>query len=288
MPYRYLSFDGALLPEAMPEDDLSVGPVPSTLVDSLDGTFDYYGATQRLPKRQVINYRGLIVGEADTHLVDETLDDIVDESGDFIVLGADYAADLRDKTDDIKGKIGVYGQIVREREDDGMQQFKYGRMLEARHIRTVRDVDRIAALDIAIETNGGPWKKVGTPFLHSGLVYAGSTFFDVTIGGTSPVLDAVISVSAVGAPVTSVSLTASGGHNWTWTGTIAIGTALVIDCGALTVKNNGIDAYAGFVLDPSHTARGWLELPSNQTTALTIDLVGGPATINVQHNDQWM
>lgn len=285
MPYRLLSFDGINLPEAMPEDDLGVGPVASTLVDSLAGVFDYYGSTRRYPKRQVINYTGIIVGQGNTHLVDEVGDDIVDEAGDFIVLGADYAADLRDQTDSLKSRIGVYGQLIRRREEDNMDQFKYARLLDVRHTRTLRDVDRIARLALTFEATGRPWRK-STATTTEDTLSTGANAVDVTVDGVEPVTDAIVTITAT-SNITSVTVAAGGDQKWSFTGTISAGDDLVIDTGAATVLNDGVDAYDDFALDATHTADAWLHLPSG-TTTLTVTITGGPGTISIEHRDQWM
>ena len=159
MPYRLLTFDGVPLPAKVPEDDLGVGSVNSTLLDSLGGVFDFMGSTRRLPKRHAIHLRGKYLGEDNTHWVDEVGDDVVDDVGDFVILGADYVADLRDQVDALKGKVGRSGQLIRRREEDSLEQFKTARLLQVGHVRKLENLDRIAELDIDWEAAGVPWKR---------------------------------------------------------------------------------------------------------------------------------
>lgn len=284
MPYRYTTFDGANLPEYLPEDDLSSGAVASTLIESLGGVFDFLGSLRVLPKRQQIRYRGKYVGGDNTHWVDEVGDDVVDEVGDFVILGADYTADLRDQVDSLKVKVGVYGQLIRQREEDGLNQFKYARLLSVQHVRTVADLDRVAAIEATFEAPGTPWKKSSSTTTTVSLA-AGSNAVAVTNNGVEEVRDAVLTVTAT-SNITNLVVQLGSNQKFTFSGTIAAGTALVIDTGKLTVRNNGVDAYNSFTLNATHTVDGWLVLASG-TNNLTVTVTGGPGSVAVVHYDQW-
>lgn len=287
MPYRYTTFDGVNLPEVMPEDDLGTGATPSTLIDSLGGAFDYLGTARYRLKRQPIRYVGKYVGRDDTYLVDESGNFVVDESGNYIVATDDYTVDLRDKVDALKAKVGRRGTLIRKREDDASTQSKQARLLSINHTRTVRDIDRFADLEIVLEATGGPWKSTTATTTSDTLAASDTTIVDVESAGMEEVRDAVITITANGANVTSVEVVLNSDQHWTWTGTLLDGNDLVIDTGALTVTNNNVDAYTGFALSGDHTIDGWLQLaPSNNVIYFTI--VGGPADLSVVHYDQWM
>lgn len=285
MPYRLLSFDGVALPAKVPVDDLGVGSVGSTLLDSLGGVFDYMGSTRRLPKRHGIHLRGKYIGEDNTHWVDEVGDDVVDEVGDFVILGADYVADLRDQVDALKGRIGRAGQLVRRREEDSLDQFKTARLLQVEHKRELKDLERIAELDIDWEAAGVPWKRTTSTTTVVALV-AGVNAVAVTVAGVEDVRDAVITVTAT-ANITNLIMILGATQKWTFSGTIAAGTALVVDTGKKTVKNNAVDAYSSFTLASTHTVDDWLVLVSG-TNNPTLTVTGGPGSVSVVHYDQWM
>jgi DNA repair protein RecO (recombination protein O) len=63
------------------------------------------------------------------------------------------------------------------------------------------------------------------------------------------------------------------GVAWSWTGSLTTGQALVVDAGARTVRQAGVDAYSGFALASTHTARGWLPLAAG-INSLQIASVG--------------
>jgi hypothetical protein len=286
MPYRLHSFDGVTLPEYLPEDDLGVGQVPSTIIDSLGGTFDYFGATRRQPKRHNISYRGKFVGQDNTLWVDDVGDFVVDELGDMVVLGSDYAADLRDRVDSLKAKIGVSGQLIRIREEDDEEQFKTARLLVCNHIRRVENIDRIAVVDVVLEAAGIPWKAINSTTTGPTAISSGANAFAVTVSGVEEVRDAVITVAAT-TNITNLIVSLGANQSWTFSGTIASGTSLVVDIGKQTVKNNGSDAYSSFTLDGAHTIDSWLRL-SPGTNNMTVTITGGPGTIQAVHYDQWM
>lgn len=65
--------------------------------------------------------------------------------------------------------------------------------------------------------------------------------------GSAPVSDWVLTITATTNSITDITITL-GTHTLTWLGTIAASKALVIDAGACTVKNDGVNAigtYAG-------------------------------------------
>lgn len=109
----------------------------------------------------------------------------------------------------------------------------------------------------------------------------------VTNGGNATCRDGVISITAGTANISSLTI-ASGGTDIDWTGTITAGNTLVIDCGAKSVKNNGVNAYSGFAYGGSHTLNGWLELPAGDTN-ITITFAGGStdSTVSVEFYDTW-
>lgn len=286
MPYRYTTFDGVSLPAARPEDDLGVGSVPSTLLDSLGGVFDYTGGTRRLPKRHSIAYRGKYVGDANTIWVDETGAEIVDENGDNFSFGADYIANLREQRDSIMVKIGVHGQLIRQREEDGLEQYKMAQLLDAKYVRTVEDVNRVANMDIIFEAPGTPWRRT-TATTTTDSLSSGANTVAVTVSGAEQVRDAVITITATN-NITAVTITLGSHTSFTFSDTVLAGNDLVIDTGELSVTNDGVDAYDGFDLNiPTHAIDGWLILESG-TNNLVVTVTGGPGTISVEHYDQWM
>lgn len=289
MPYRYTTFNGIVLPAAMPEDDLGTPQAPSTIVDSLAGGVDFLGNNRYLPKRHNIRYRGMYTQTVD-YLVDEAGNYIVDEAGNNIVT-ADPSSVLRARIDDIKAQHGKRGYLVRRREDDGAEHYKYARLLAVDHVRTLKDTDQVARLELTFEAEGRPWRSTFGTEASNTCVANNWTLIPVVNAGAEDVRDAVISVTAsslVGA-VHVVAFIGDLIHYLSYTGAIAAGNTLVIDTGAHTVKNNGLDAYANFQLSPgNHNAPDWLLFPGGGArTDLLIYSLGSNSFASVTYAEQF-
>ena len=99
-----------------------------------------------------------------------------------------------------------------------------------------------------------------------------------------------MTITATGANLTtSVSVYVTGVSYLTWAGTITDGQALVIDCGARTVKNNGVDAYSGLTLhSTNHVIDDWLRLePGNNSVLVAYTGGNGTSTALFNFNDLW-
>lgn len=282
MPYELITFNGISLPNVRPIDDLATAPTESTLADSLNDAFDYWGTDRRLPRKQIIEMTGIYVGSP-AYWVDENDNFIVDENGNNLIFGADYATDIRNQTDDIKKQIGRSGALVRRRADDLTNQNKTARLLNVDHKASLDDVKRVATIKLTFETKDPAWRDSNLTTASASYA-AGSNPLTATVGGTEDITDAIIRVAAA-TNTTSVNITCTG-VDFTYSGTITAGNTLVIDTGKLTVKNNGVADYANFTLNAGHTKQAWLYLP-NGSTLLTIAITSGTGTISVEFYNQW-
>jgi hypothetical protein len=106
--------------------------------------------------------------------------------------------------------------------------------------------------------------------------------------GNARVDDAVITIVAKTSSITVLTVAVAGVSSFTWTGTLVANKALVINCGARTVKNDGADAYSGFVLDAGHTVAEWLRLqPGNNTVVITRTGGDATSTYSIAFADGW-
>jgi hypothetical protein len=122
-----------------------------------------------------------------------------------------------------------------------------------------------------------PWQgDLGTvtTVLNGG---AGVTDIVCANDGNARVTDVTITITALVAPITSLTIEVGAITKIVWAGTLAIGKALVLNCGTKRVLNDGANAYAGFTLSATHTVDDWIRLePGNNTVRIT--MVGGDAT----------
>lgn len=93
----------------------------------------------------------------------------------------------------------------------------------------------------------------------------------ITNQGNNNVDDAVVTLTAGSADISNISLWCSSGASWYYEDTVVGGNTLVIDCGARSVKNNNVDAWDKFQINPGHRGRPWLRLlPGDNTILVTV------------------
>lgn len=273
--HQIYEFDGVTLPLYDQQQDLGSGAVASSIVLSAGGAFDWAGSARRLPRMQAATVSGIYAAEVDGDtLVTEAGDRIIEATDNPIVLHGGRA-DLRAQVAALKSKVGTRGTLRRRRFDDfTVAQWRTARLLDVRERGEVEERGMRAALDCVFETVLPGWRAASQS--------TASLLADALVGvaGNLPVRHAVLTVTA-SATISSVSVyCAERGIDWTWTGTLAAGTSLVVDDEAQTVVNAGANAYSGLVLGSGHTARGWLDLePGNQ--AVTVTVVGTASAVGL-------
>lgn len=285
MSYRITAFGAVSLPDAMLEDDLSTARVASSLTGTLGGVVDIYGPRQRAAGKQEIEVSGLYVGEV-RYLVSHAGDQLVDHAGNSLIAESGRRW-LRQQVELLRGMVGRRDQLWRRRDDDGAMHWRTARLLG---VEMEQDTDRwaaeVAQVKARFETAQGAWRGaaavVNTVSLQSNV----SRTETMQILGNAPVEDSVITLTATGT-ITSLRVRVTAlGIDWTWAGSLTAGQTLTVDCGALTVRKAGADAYSGFTLNAGHTAAGWLPLAVGSNAVLL--LATGPGTVTISHFDQWL
>ena len=117
----------------------------------------------------------------------------------------------------------------------------------------------------------------------------------VVNSGNAAVRNAILTITAGATPISAVHLTQSIGVDWLYTGTIAANKSLVVNCGVPSVKNDGADAWATFVLNPTtHTIAEWLRLDPDpvapagvNTVVVTLSGGGATSTATWTYSDNW-
>ena len=281
MAYLITTFDGVPLPLYDPEQDDSAAEALSTLLDSVGGTFDYYGTANRLPRKYGIEVSGIYVGETE-YLVDDADNYIVDEAGNYIIAGTAVNR-LRDQIQALRAKLGVRGTLTRIRQDDNVQQTITARLLQVRHDKRQQEMARLAKLTCLFESVQTAWQAASATTTTGNATDGVQMGLTVSNGGDVTVYDATLTIARTSGTITAITIVGSG-ISLAWTGSTT-GT-LTINCGAKTVRIGSTDSYNGFSLGSGHTSRGWLPLAPG-ITPLVVTVTGGNATVTIRHYNQF-
>ncbi|MBK8772665.1 MAG: hypothetical protein IPM06_19870 [Rhizobiales bacterium] len=254
MAYKLYQFAGVTLPTGAPEDDQSTGETPTSLVNSVGGVFNAWGADVRLARKQTFTQKGIYSGVT-TYLVDHSGNHILDHSGNRILVGS-AGTMMRGKVDALKRLQGRQGSVTRYRLSDAAIHFKTARLLKVQHDATFSDYN-MATLRSTFETTMVNWRA--TAQRSATMAYTGVAFANTNNRGEFTVDDAILTITA-SSTITTLTITTDNGTDLRWTGTLASGQALVINAGTQTVTKAGVNAYSGFSFGAGHTVATWLPL----------------------------
>jgi hypothetical protein len=277
--YKLYQFNGITLPLGMAEDDLSTGEVETSLVASVGGVFNAWGTGVRLPRKQTITQRGIYWAEL-TYLIDHSGNHIKDHANNRILVGT-ASNRLRGHIDALKRLIGQQASLTRYRMDDAATQWKTARLLKVQHDQVATDLN-YSNLRSTWETTMAGWRSltqcsVSAPYSAVGIFLAHNA-------GDMPVYDGVLTITA-SSTITTLTIATDHGVDLRWTGSLAAGAALVLDCGAQTILNAGANAYTGLSIGTGHTVAGWLPLDvGDNIITITGD---GAATVVLTWYDQF-
>lgn len=279
--YQIYQFDGVTLPLYDQTQDLSTGAVETSLIQTVGGAFDWAGSRRRLPLRAAPTISGQYAAEVDgDRLVESAGNPIIESAGVYVVAHSAHA-DLRAQVDALKSKVGVRGLLVRRRFDnESVTQVRTARLLEVREKGETEERGVRAALDCIFEMAGAGWRSTAqssVSLINNALVES---------AGTLPVRNATLTVTA-STTITRIDVACDAqGVAWSWTGSLAAGTTLVVDAEALTVRAAGADAYSGFALGSGHTADGWLYLAPGPNVVM-VSVTGAASAITLAWWDMW-
>lgn len=263
MPYVLYQFDGQDIPSAGADyssHEITPGEARSGLVSLPGGlVYDSLGSEWARSSAPTVRASGRLV--------------------------AATAADLKTALDAWLAKRGKRATLTRK-SDGGAVHSATARLLSVRAPRQP-GFRLFIPVELTFELLSLPW---------AGTSHADTTFLDtspktviVTNNGNARVTNPIITIAAsASAAITAVTVAVSGVSSWSYTGTIAANTQLIVDCGALKVLNNGANAYSGFALNAGHVIDEWIRLePGN--TSVVVTLTGGStnSTIKFEFSDGW-
>ena len=224
------------------------------------------------------------LGGADAHVLSQ----VIRHAGTFVSI---IPADFDTRYQAIAGALGKAGRLWRKWIGAEVRHWCYARFTA---LEGEKAQGQLAYQPIVMEfTRTSPWFAESA---SSQQVVLGVTpySFVVTRDGAAnaPVFDAVITVTAQGVGITDLVIenTANGSYIRFTGATIAVSKSLVIDCGAGTVKNDGVNAIAYFSLGANHAIPDWLRLEAGgsvNTIRVTRAGGGSNSTIRFDWYEAW-
>jgi len=257
MGYWISRFGTAALPTRGEDQDIGPGPVRSSLV--------------RLPGGEVHDTRG--TGDA------TEAGQIIRVSG--ILLAANGAA-LKTAYDILRVMKGDYRKLYRSPDGGSANsEWLYARCLD---VPTRRGVGTKLWLPVSLifELHESYWH--GADGSDTITLSTTPKSGEITNSGNAVATQIIITVTATTAAISAIIIeNEEVGHvsKITYTAEIGIGKALVIDCGAKSVKNDGTDDFANFaIVTADHKITEWLRLKPGANT-IKITRTGGHANNTV-------
>ena len=261
MAYWITAFGSTTLSTSQPVQSTGPGEAALGLVELLGGgVHDPHGADQapvRLP--YTIRVEATLLGDA---------------------------AAMRTALYTLRAQVGQRAALYRISDDPALpDEWILARL---RRLEVTRRVENYVHLPVSLDFEAleHPWH--GADATVNDVLDAAPTNVVCANGDNARVDDAVITITAAGSNITVLKITVAGVTALEWAGVLGVGTDLVIDCGARTVTNNGVEAYDELTLGAGHVVAEWLRLPPGNTT-VAVTRTGGDNTsaIEIAFDDGW-
>jgi len=254
-----------VLPTAAPDQDIGPGPIRSSLVRLPGGgVYDTRGSDGATEAGQVISVSGLI--------------------------SAATAGALKTAYDLLRALKGDYDKLYRTPDGGSANsEWMYARCVGV-PTRRMRENRLWVPVTLSFELHESYWH--GAANSDTITLAANPQSGEINNAGTAVATQIVITTTAVTAAISAIIIeNEEVGHiaKITYTNEIAIGKALVIDCGAKSVLNDGVEDFDGFdIVIATHKTTEWLRLKSGNNT-IKITRTDGHAdnTVNFAFDDAW-
>lgn len=274
--YWLMRFGTVNLPSSRPSHDIGAGQVDVRFPEMQGGgLFDSLGSGQAVLRGMAISWQGAALTQAQ-----------------FTAL---------------RGMFGKRDKLYRKR-DDGQYEWAYARMMRLDAPRTTENwnyIDVTAAFELLSahwsgERHGDGWLLDEGEYIDAGLaldeasgdsykLYAATVNLVINNAGNTPVKDAILTITAFNVAITGLTITKSSETHLVYAGTISPGNSLVIDCGAWSVKNDGVDDYANFSFGGSHATDEILVLDPGDNTIQVVKTGGNiNDTLAIEFSDGWI
>ena len=284
MSYILERFGTVTLPFLNPVGDAGTGPSRNPLVEVPGGWFDALGGEQAPRAQTTITKKGTIT--------------------------AATAAALQSTFAALRAMRGKRDKLYR-RQPDGTVEWTRARLMQIAGEKIYRQKNIYIDLDLTFlmidpiwygASHGDGWLLDSGEYLDVGLMLdENDTLFDITAGAVTPIVlnnggnaavrNIILTLAhSGGGNIEQLSVVnATNGSYFAWSNNLPAGDDLVIDCGAMSVEADGVDAYAYFVLHATHSITEWLRLEPGDNS-LTVTVGGATATgitLAFDYSDGW-
>lgn len=257
-------FGTLVMPTAMPSDDVGTGSAKTNPVEQSEGgAFDALGDEQAKPGLRDATKTAIF------HFINDA-------------ARVQFFRDIREW-------FGKKDQLFRIWDDDSVE-WVYARLESIGSTRTITNRNHLAVqfnFEIYSPVWNGEYKGIlmydDGHYYDTGLYYdsggdavvldSSPKTFSIENGGNAVQTNLTIKVTAGSANITNIKIEGNGAEIQ-FSGTINSTKELVIDCGAYTVENNGVDAIADFERLSSHSIEEWFILVAG-SNSITVTITGG-------------
>lgn len=254
---------GVVLPITLHPLSDGTGPITSPMIGLPGrGSFDTLGSGIARPEAHQVTHRGKVL--------------------------AATAAALQTALDALYALNGQRNLLWKSSDGGTTNRSRYARVLDVRADWGLRNGTPYAIVEMDFELAAGNWR---------GAAHSETTAIDqvadkqvkMTNGGNVRVRDAIITITASGTAITSVTVYKNGLVYWVWDGTLAVGKSLIVNCGTKSITNNGVDAFVGFTLQAGHTGSDWLPIDPGGEQTIYLYRTGGDnsSTFKLEYADGW-
>ena len=241
-------------------------------------------------------------GAYDAYGTDAAPEGIREVSTEFEIIASTTAA-VQTARDQIRARAGLWRRLWAHF-PDGTDRWAWARMSKVKMERR-REYLFYQPVKLTFEIKEPGWNGTGhgaTWYLDAGSYLDAGLYLDyddtitldgspksatITNGGNRTVTNAILSIRAAGNPISAIRLVC-GSCDWTFSGSVAAGKVLTIDCGTRSIRNDGADAYSSFVLNAGHTVADWLQLAAGaNSVTITYTCAGAASTLTPTFYDGW-
>jgi len=243
--YKLYQFNSVDLPDSISMHELGPGRFSSRALNLPGGgLFDPDGAETVIPGLRQIRCDGRI-GKTGTEAQFETA------------------------LDNLMALDGVRAQLTRQKSSDSSYQWIYARCVGVWAPRSGKNHVDVSMMFELLQPSWSSSTQVSDVTLKTGPT-------SLTNSGNVNQRDIQFTIGADSTDITAISIAnTTTGHTLEWAGTLTAGNSLVIDCGALSVLNNGSGDYAS--LTPPSDKDEWMMLEPG-TNSFTVTITGGSAS----------